>query len=95
MTHEQDRAKAERYERWFEEDGLKDALQAIKDGYVQSLLNSHVSDTQGRENCYIAANIVDKIEAHILGVIGGGKLAVKEIERIEKEQTKRKIINFR
>jgi hypothetical protein len=93
MKLEQDKAKAERYALWAKEDGLSDAIQAIKQGYMTSLINSHVTDKQGRENCYIAIGIVEKIEAHINVVIGGGKIAAKELNRVEKEQTRRKLFN--
>ncbi len=83
---EQQRAKAERFMMWSKEDGLSDAIAAIKQGYMNSLVASHPTDTQGRENCYIAIGIVDKIESHINGVIGGGKLAKAALERVKEEQ---------
>jgi uncharacterized OB-fold protein len=86
MNEEQRQAKGDRYRLWAKEDGLSEAIQTIKQGYVDSFTNSHITDTQGRENCYIAIGIVEKIEAHIEIVIGGGKLAAKEIERVKKEQ---------
>lgn len=82
------KAKAERYQRWAEEDGLKDAIQSIRQAYINSFIGSAVTDTQGRENVYIALKIIDKIEGHIQNVIGGGKIAEKELAKIEKEQTR-------
>lgn len=95
LSLEQQRAKAERYMLWSEEDGLKDAIQAIKQGYMNSIINSHISDKDGRENCYIAIGIVDKIQSHILGVIGGGKIAKATLEQVEKDElSRRKIFNI-
>lgn len=88
-----DVAKGQRYKDWYERDGLKEALENIKQAYINGLINSHVTDVQGRENCYIAVNLVEKIESHIINVIGGGKLADKTLQRIQKEQNK-KVINL-
>lgn len=90
MNLEQQRAKAERYMLWAEEDGLNDAIAAIKQGYIDSFVSSHITDTQGRENCYIAIGIVDKIESHIINVIGGGKVAQAQLKLVEKEELSRK-----
>lgn len=91
---EQSRAKAERFERWFEEDGLKEALEDIKDAYVAGMIASHYTDKQARENCYIAVNLIERIEGHILNVIGGGKVADKTLKAIEKEATNKKVFKL-
>lgn len=89
-----DKAKADRYARWFEEDGLKDALLSIKQSYINGIINSHVTDVQGRENCYIAIGVVERLEGHIRSVIGGGKIAEKQLEKIRREQTKDKVFKL-
>jgi predicted RNA-binding Zn ribbon-like protein len=94
MNHTEARDKANRYEAWAKQDGLYDALEAIKQGYMQALVQSHVADIQGRENCYIAINLVDKIKGHITKVIGGGKVADKALRDIEKEQTRGKVLSI-
>ena len=94
MNHTEARDKANRYEAWAKQDGLYDALEDIKKGYMQSIIQSHAADIQGRENCYIAINMVDKIKSHITKVIGGGKVAAKALEAIEKEQTTGKVLSI-
>lgn len=84
------KAKAERYQRWAEDDGLNEAIERIKQGYIKALIYSDSTDIQGRENCYIAVNLIEKIEGHIRSVIGGGKMADKEIAKIERETKKKK-----
>lgn len=91
---EQDKAKAERFERWFEEDGLKDALNDIRDAYIKGLVNSHYQDVAARENCYVALKLIERIESHIHGVIGGGKLADKTLEAIEREAKNKKVFKL-
>lgn len=91
---ERDKAKADRFERWFEEDGLKEALEDIKEAYVAGMLNSHYKDKQARENCYIAINLIDRIEGHIHGVIGGGKMADKTLQAIEREAANKKVFKL-
>ena len=90
MTPQEAKAKAERYQRWAEEDGLKDAISSIKQAYINGFVNSAVTDTQGRENVYIALKIIDRIEGHIQNVIGGGKIAERELALIEKEELKKR-----
>ena len=91
---EQDKARADRYDRWFEQDGLKDALESIKQSYVNGIINSHVTDTQGRENCYIAIGVVERLEGNIRSVIGGGKMAEKTLAKIQREQTNGKVFKL-
>lgn len=91
---EESRMKAERFERWFEEDGLKEAIEDIKDAYVAGMRASHYKDTQARENCYIALHVLDRIEGHILNVIGGGKVADKTLQAIEKEAANKKVFKL-
>jgi hypothetical protein len=94
MTLERDKAKADRFERWFEEDGLKDALKDIKEAYVKGLVNSHYKDKKARENCYVALNVLERIEGHILNVIGGGKMADKTLKAIEQESKNKKVFKL-
>ena len=89
ISKEAARAKGVRFQKWAEEDGLYDALDKIKQAYLNAIVKSHPTDTKGRENCYIAANVVDKIRNEINVVIGEGKLADAELKRIEKEETKK------
>lgn len=91
---EESRAKAARFERWFEEDGLKEALKDIKDAYVAGMQASHYQDTQARENCYAALKVLDRIEGHILSVIGGGKVADKTLQAIEKEAANKRVLKL-
>jgi len=90
MTPQEAKAKAERYQMWVEEDGLKEAIASIKQAYINGFVNSEITDTQGRENVYIALKIVDKIEGYIQNVIGGGKIAQKTLDQIEKEELKKR-----
>lgn len=84
------KAKAERYKMWAENDGLNDALNAIKQAYLNGFMNSDPSDVQGRENVYVACRVIDRLQSHIINVIGNGKVAEKELARIEKEELKSK-----
>lgn len=93
-TLEKNKQKAERFERWFEEDGLKEALEDIKDAYVAGMLASHYQDHEARENCYVAVNLIDRIEGYIINVIGGGKVADKTLKAIEKEAANKKIFKL-
>lgn len=93
-TLEQNKQKAQRFERWFEEDGLKEALEDIKDAYVTGMLASHYQDKEARENCYIAVNLIERIESHIINVIGGGKVADKTLKAIEREAANKKVFKL-
>lgn len=84
------KARAERYKRWADEDGLNDAIEAIKQAYINGFINSDPSDVQGRENVYVACRIIDRLQGHITNVIGGGKVAAKELARIEKEEQRKR-----
>lgn len=84
------KAKAERYQMWAEQDGLNDAIESIKQAYIKGFINSAPEDHQGRENVYVACRIIDRLQGHITSVIGGGKVAAKELERIEKEEQKKR-----
>tara|TARA_R110000772_G_C13310276_1_gene440190 strand:- start:31184 stop:31474 length:291 start_codon:yes stop_codon:yes gene_type:complete len=95
MNNEQAVAKAERFHRWYEEDGLKDALQAIRQGYIDGMINTGAKDNEAREKYYTAIRSMDNIEGHILSVIGGGKIADRELKRIEKEYSQSNIFNLR
>lgn len=88
------KAKAERYQRWAEEDGLNEAIESIKQAYINGFINSAPEDQQGRENVYVACRIIDRLQGHITNVIGGGKVAEKELARIEKEERKKKFKVF-
>ena len=95
MNLEQQRAKAERYMLWAKEDGLSDAIETIKQGYMKAIETSRPEDTAGRERCYIAMGIVNKIESHIQGVIGGGKVAQAKLKLVEQEELSRnKLFNI-
>lgn len=91
---ERDKAKADRFERWFEQDGLKDAIADIKQSYINCMVNSHYKDNEARENCYVALNVLERVEGHILGVIGGGKMADKTLQAIEKEKQNKKVFKL-
>lgn len=91
---EKNKAKADRFERWFEEDGLKEALEDIKDAYVAGMLASHYQDHEARENCYVAVNLLDRIEGYIINVIGGGKVAEKTLKTIEQEAKNKKVFRL-
>ena len=91
---QKNKEKADRFEHWYEEDGLKDAIEDIKNAYLAGMVASHYSDTQARENCYIAVNLLERIEGHILNVIGGGKVAEKTLKAIEKEAANKKIFKL-
>ena len=91
---EKNKAKADRFEHWYEEDGLKEALEDIKNAYVSGMISSHYSDNQARENCYIAVNLLERIEGHIINVIGGGKVADKTLKAIEREAANKKVFKL-
>ena len=91
---EESKARADRFERWYEDDGLKDGVESIRQAYINAWLNTNYKDVDAREKCYLAVAIVDRVESHIRNVIGGGKVAEKTLADIEKENNSGKVRNL-
>lgn len=89
-TLTQDISRAQKFQAWYEREGLKQCLDDIRDAHISAMKGSHPADIAAREFCYASLNAIDDIESSIHKVIGGGKVAKKELQRIEQQTKKSK-----
>lgn len=82
---EEKRARAERFQAWYESDGLKEAFDDLEKTYLAAWKQTRASDTAGREKAHMAVINIDHIRQHMISVIENGKMAQATIKAIEKE----------
>ena len=76
--------RADRYRRWFDEDGLADVFAAMRDQYVQEIVKTPVENTRRLQAYRMALGVVDQVAKHIEMVIRRGELSAKELKLMEK-----------
>ena len=66
-----------------------EAFAALKAAYLDAWEKTAVREQDARERLWQAVQIVGKVEQHLKTLVEGGKLARKELDRIEKLGAKR------
>jgi len=65
-------------------DEFSGAFESLEQAYFKAWRESDAKDEHGRQNLYLAANIVSKVRDHLRKISDDGKLAEREIEEIRK-----------
>ena len=78
-------ARAARFRRWAEEDGLYEAIDSLRDAYKDQFENSKINDQEGREMVYLALTNLRLIKNQITKVIAGGKMAEIALREIREK----------
>lgn len=88
MPSEQDlkavQARAERFKRWYEDDGLKDAFDSIERQYFEAFKRLKPSDDDGRFKLQTATRIIEDVRTHVVQMMTDGKIAKNEIDRLKR-----------
>lgn len=81
------RARGERFRVFYEQDGLKDAVNNLRAVYAERVtqLDPHDRDFGDKaKTLAIARRVVDQVEAAIITFMGEGKVAKAELEHMKK-----------
>jgi hypothetical protein len=71
---------------------LKEAFASLERDYIEAWKATSVVQTDARERLWQALQIVGKVRDHLALLVADGKVAAKEIERIERLGERRKIL---
>ena len=82
MSHEEDLARANRAELLLNEPLVIEAFDALKREYIGAWEASPARDTDARERLWQAVQIVGKVRSHLQAMVGDGKIAQADIERM-------------
>lgn len=67
-----------------ENETFKDAFVAVRNRYIESLINTAEDDTAVREKAYMAVRMLDEVESHIISVMDKGKLAKQHLDKLNR-----------
>lgn len=77
------RAKAERWQRFKEQEGLDEAFDEMEAAIYRAIKSTKPKDCEGRELAYQRLRVLEDMRRVFDLVIAGGKKARTEIERLE------------
>ena len=63
---------------------LKQAFEDLLETYKQEIFYTSFTDDDKRRSLWMAYNMVDKIKGHLQTIMESGKLAQKDLERLNK-----------
>jgi hypothetical protein len=69
-------------------DTVKEAFDTLRQGYTDAWLATDPRDTAGRELCWVARTLVDKVESHFKIAVTDGKIAMAELNEIDARRTR-------
>lgn len=81
--------RGERAEALLQDELLNDALETIKQGYMERWLTSPERDVEGRERLRLMVKTVDLLRAEIQSVLDTGKLAKQTLRQRASETLRR------
>mgnify|MGYP003624413710 FL=1 len=69
---------------------FKESLDNLKKIYTSSLFKTGATETEAREKLWLAYNVIEKVEQHIIEMFETGKLATKQLEDFRKQISSQK-----
>ncbi|WP_424630726.1 hypothetical protein [Bradyrhizobium sp. SYSU BS000235] len=69
---------------------LNEAFTALEAAYIERWRATHIDDERGREQLFIAVNVVGKVRAHLAGVVANGHVAAKQLDELARDAERRK-----
>jgi hypothetical protein len=69
-------------------DIVREAFDSLRQGYTNVWLMTDPRDTVGRELCWVARTLVDKVEGHFKTAVTDGKVAMSELNEIDARRTR-------
>lgn len=81
------RARGDRFRLWYEQDGLKAAVDNLRAVYADRVTQLDPQDRDFADKARtlaMARKVVDQVEAQIIAFMGEGKVAKAELEHIKK-----------
>jgi hypothetical protein len=69
---------------------LSDAFRTLEDSYSSAWRATVIGDVAGRENLFLAINIVGKVRDHLAAIVANGKLARAELKELANTAERRK-----
>ena len=79
----QEVAKGEKAQIILEDELFKEAIQSIKEDYMNQFVGTSYKDSDARTALWIAIHQLDKIVGHLTELMNTGKLASKQLEDIK------------
>ena len=67
---------------------LKEAFEYLTEQYKSEIFNTSYNDHDQRQVLWMAYNMLDKINGHLVSVMETGKLASSELENLTRQSTK-------
>ena len=81
--------RGERAEALLQDELLNDALETIKQGYMERWLDSPERDVEGRERLRLMVKTVDRLKSELQCVLDTGKLAKQTLRQRASETLRR------
>lgn len=78
-----DMERAERAKRVLENELVKEAIEVIKTNVRTAWESSKANDKEGREEAWKMLKVVNEFERHFVNLVTSGKMAEKELSRLE------------
>lgn len=70
---------------------LKQSFEKLKQGYLDQLLDTDVTQSSFRDKCWMAARVVDVVRDHLIAVVNDGAVAKSDLNKLAQEgERKRK-----
>lgn len=79
-------AKGDRAKAKLEDETFRDAMLQLEAGYIEAWKATGVNDATAREKLWIAVQMIDKFEDHLISVMNSGKLAAAEIAALSRNK---------
>lgn len=82
MKLARDAERATQAQRLLADPLLIEAFAELEKAYIEHWRNTHIDDARGRENVFIAVNVVGKVRDHFAHIIANGKLASVDLSEL-------------
>lgn len=79
------RAKAERYERAYKTEGVKDALEKVRETIIKKILNAQIGSQEVMQY-HAALTGFDMFEHYFISLIADGKAAQSVLDEMERQK---------
>jgi len=79
---ERDAMRGRRAEQLLGDELVTEIFDTMRTEYLKAWENSQARDTEGRERLWQAVQIVGKVRSHLQAMVGDGKIAQADIERM-------------
>jgi hypothetical protein len=69
---------------------LAECFAKLKQGYLDQLMATDVTQGDFREKCWMAARVVDVVKDHLTAIVNNGAVAKSDLEALAREAERRK-----